>query len=81
MKKNFDFIYNLMSEEYELCFKNDITKCDIENVIKDYIINNCISSENYYLINYKNDIEIYFYIDYLDNFRYSVEIHDIYTVD
>ena len=81
MKKNFDFIYNLMSEEYELCFKNDITKCDIENVIKDYIVNNCISSEDYYLVNYKDDIKIYFYIDYLDNFGYSVEIHDIYIVD
>ena len=51
------------------------------HVIKNYIVNNCISSENYYLINYKDDIKIYFYIDYLDNFRYSVEIHDIYIVD
>ena len=54
---------------------------DFDKNDEDYIVNNCISSENYYLVNYKNDIEIYFYIDYLDNFRYSVEIHDIYTVD
>ena len=30
MKREFDFVYHFINEDYRICFENDITKSDIE---------------------------------------------------
>ena len=49
MKREFDFVYHLLSEEYRICFENDITKSDIENAIKDYIVKYHLYVEDDYM--------------------------------
>ena len=77
-RNNFDFVYHLLSEEYKMCFENNITKTDIEKSIKDYVCKNGLYLEDDYVL-YTDKLKIDFYIDYcFFNYDWVIEVNNVY---
>ena len=81
MKREFDFVYHLLNEEYRICFENGITKSDIENAIKDYIVKYHLYVEDDYIFSYNDKIKIDFCIDYCYNFDWSIEVNNVFLIE
>lgn len=81
MKREFDFVYYFIREDYELCFENDITKSDVENAIKDFIVKYHLYQEDDYILSYNDKIIIDFNIVYCYSFVYSIEVNNVYSIE
>ena len=78
LRNNFDFVYHLLSEEYKMCFENNITKTDIEKSIKDYVCKNGLYLEDDYVL-YTDKLKIDFCIDYcFFNYDWVIEVNNVY---
>ena len=75
--RKFEFIYYFNSIDFRICFDYEVTKTDIENKIKDYIISKKIFKEDIYLINYSNNLELEFNLYYLENNEWLIEVDNI----
>lgn len=81
MKRRFDFNYHFITGDYRICFENDITKSEIEDVIKDYIIKYNYYLKDDYIIPYDDKIKIVFNIDYCYNFVYLIEVNNVFLIE
>lgn len=81
MERKFEFKYNLLSDEYKLCFEHELSKSEIERIIKEYIIKNNLFWNEVYIIQYGNNIKINFYLAYAFRDKYKIEVNNIYTID
>lgn len=81
MKRYFDFNYYFVESDYKICFSNGLTKTDIEKTIISYINNYNIYSEDEFIINYNDDIEIYFEIIEIVDSEYSILVDNIHLTN
>lgn len=81
MKRKFDFVYHFITEDYRICFENDITKSDIENAIKDFIVKYHLYQEDDYILSYNDKIIIDFNIVYCYSFVYSIEVNNAFLIE
>ena len=81
MYRKFDFDYHFIIGDYRICFEHDITKSDIENAIKDYIVKYHIYLEDDYVLSYDDEIKIVFSIVYCYNFSWSIEVNNIFLIE
>ena len=77
MERKFEFKYNLLSDEYKLCFENDISKCDIERPIRNYIIRYNICLDEACVLSIDDKIEISFNIVYYCDSKYVIVVNGI----
>ena len=83
MKREFDFVYHFINEDYRICFENDITKSDIENAIKVFIVKHCLhqEQEDDYILLYNDKIIIDFNVEYYRNFEIRIEVNNVFLIE
>lgn len=80
MERNFEFNYNLSAYDYKLCFENNISKCDIEKPIRNYIIKNNIYQDDSFILTIDDKLEISFNIVYYCESKYVIIINNSFTI-
>ena len=78
MIRKIDFVYHLLDVEYRELFENGISKIDIENAIKDFILKYHLYIEDDYIVQFNDRIKIEFTLEYCYNFEFYIVIENIY---
>ena len=81
MKRNFEFYYYFIEVDFSICNEYGITKTDIENKIKDYIINYKLFIEYDFLTKFNDSIAIDFSIVDITDGEFTIDVDNLYIID
>ena len=81
MKRNFEFNYYFNEVDFSICNEYGITKTDIENKIKDYIINYKLFIEYDFLTKFNDSIAIDFSIVDITDGEFTIDVDNLYIID
>ena len=81
MKRNFEFNYYFNEADFSICNEYGITKTDIENKIKDYIINYKLFIEYDFLTKFNDSIAIDFTIANITDGKFTIDVDNLYIID
>ena len=81
MKRNFEFNYYFNEVDFSICNEYGITKTDIENKIKDYIIRYKFFIEYDFLAKFNDTIAIDFTIANITDGKFTIDVDNLYIID
>lgn len=80
-KFNFNFNYYFNNDDFSICNEYGITKTDIENKIKDYIIKYKFFIEYDFLAKFNDTIAIDFTIANITDGKFTIDVDNLYIID